>query len=1047
MRNFFAAMTLVIFGAAGSLQLKTEAPTPPTSSPGGDQAKPSDGGCPKPDSGYPKDLIDQATTVLIATVPDPKLTRHALHFDRWVESLQRGAEAADYQLQKQWMPWRSAEETVYRKPGILLFSRTVPQPETLVIMLVGESPAAGVFPEQLKEALSDAGSKLKGIVGPAFSGGFDSLAKVLTPFSALPIVSGSATNQEAAMGFIDKCFMFSSTVDTDQNADKLFRSYLESRSVLESRPVICPTRKVTLSEGGTRYASGKGLIFPRDISLLRRAYDSDSQLRKSISSANENILSNGAVPLPRNEESAGRDYVPTQAPVTSAASQELAMQAIARNLRETRKRLAEVRATSTMDLIFLRQYFAKAAPDVPFVILEPDLLFTHIPEVYAFQGTLSVSRYPLRLLPESDRIFPSKAAEGVYWATLQLLDPSSRGNPTRPTDLMLSIIGLDGYWPVANLNQQQYVPPHKAEPKGKPFSERPPKGFVALWLLFGVALALAFAATREGRKPHESGPRTWYADFFYDADAPIGYSRVYHGYCVLLGLSALFIVLARPLESVWGFWIYIPALAALAAAAKALQIALLAWNTDPNEEHSHWIDKDDEGQNRKSTLWLILVTTLLIALFVASLYAATWRGNDFGWSYFAAYRSLYLTNGVNPLLPIVLAGSSILFCAWCHFQRSIFASERFVPLAFGEDQTLAGPYDWTRNVLGGYGTRASLTLAAIAALFVIAIALSYGSALSIEGSLYDIYIVTLLAVSSGLTMLSVTMFLQSWWHFSSFLRGLETLPLRHVFSRMPPSMGTTALFRTNPRQRSYLYLIRARDCLRKYQKLDPQGVARVPPEKVQRIETAISALETAAGADKRESAKEAIEAQLSLCDVNATLIAYLQSAVWNKGESMEDGAGSPKEKEKEKEKKDEPDGRIRALAEEFIALRFLGFIRYVVLQLRNLLTLFSVSFILQAMAVSCYPFFSQTLTQLYLLSAFAILSLAVGYVLLQMSRDPILLRLSTDPATGASKEHPILQQALQSASLPMLAFASTYFPDLGRMLLNWVGPLSSLGGK
>jgi hypothetical protein len=110
--------------------------------------------------------------------------------------------------------------------------------------------------------------------------------------------------------------------------------------------------------------------------------------------------------------------------------------------------------------------------------------------------------------------------------------------------------------------------------------------------------------------------------------------------------------------------------------------------------------------------------------------------------------------------------------------------------------------------------------------------------------------------------------------------------------------------------------------------------------------------------------------------------------------------------------------------------------------LRNLLTYFSVGFILQAMAVSSYPFFSRSLSKMFILITFAILSGAAGYVLWGMSRDATLRSLSADEK---GRDHPIALQTLQTASLPLLAFAASYFPDLGNTLFGWFSAAAELG--
>ena len=81
MRNFLAAILLVTLGSVTNIQLKQSgsAPAPPTLK--------DTGSAPVPalnrDRKYPAEEVRGANHVVIATVPDPKLTRLALHFDRW----------------------------------------------------------------------------------------------------------------------------------------------------------------------------------------------------------------------------------------------------------------------------------------------------------------------------------------------------------------------------------------------------------------------------------------------------------------------------------------------------------------------------------------------------------------------------------------------------------------------------------------------------------------------------------------------------------------------------------------------------------------------------------------------------------------------------------------------------------------------------------------------------------------------------------------------------------------------------------------------------
>ncbi len=1007
MRNFLVAVSLVLIGVAttslplkqpGSLSKpKEDSIASTTQTPFVDKAV----------ARFPTAAFGKAGRVLIATIPDPKLTRLALHFDRWIESLQRAAEACSYTFEVQWIPWTTTQ-VEYEEPGVLLFRGTNAK-DRLAILLAGESPVSGISEKQFQTALELAAGNLAGIIGPSFSGSFESLEKLLAGRQGVAVVGGSATSGKSIENFRKAGFRYSSSTDTDETAADAFDAYLKSRKVLFRKSAV-------LAEGDTAYGLGDSdkssirVTFPRDMSVLRRAYDSDQNLRKSITQTGENstVVS---VTIGKGEEASGGDSVPVQTPNSTAATQELLMHAVAKRLGEDHASIANVLATNTLDIMFLRQYMAAHVPDMHFRILEPDILFVHPPEVYAFQGSLAVSRFPLFIQPGLSRVvaFPSKASEGVYWAARSLIGGGTNNAPPS-TDLWLTMVGLDGYWPVARLTTSS-GPLH--------WPVRPTKAFGGLVLLVLAGLFVAVWAIAEGRVAAEGGraPRRWFADFYFDSGSPLLFARQYHAYCVVLMIVVLLLLLYRPLAALMGDWIYLTSLPALVA----FWIVRPGVHAEPFGLDQYWFDSVTTTVDRWFTRLMLAAVTAAAAFFLLGMYLKVWEDSNNHWATLAAYRSMYLGSGVNPTLPLFLGGLSLLTCAWFHFQRFIFASERFVPLELTGFGTLQGPYERVRNILSRYSTPHGSVAGIATAWLVIGIAVGYRSALTIEGQLYDAFIVLLLAACAGLTMLSVCQFLQTWWNLKDFLRGLEGLPIRHVFTKMPRSLGSVALFKSGTRERSYLYLIKCRDCVRLMPPNMPQWIRR-------NIESSVDALLRRTGADERETGEESVNVQVSMLMANGFLLHHLREEVWGKGESELQGEAAAK---------DQPPHV--ALAEEFVALRVLGFIRYATVQLRNLLTFFSTSFILQAMAASSYPFFSQSLSRLYVGVAFVVLSGAIGFVLLQMSRDAILQSLSTD-SDGKNQDNAILRQALQSASLPVLAFASTYFPDLGRSIFSWLLP-------
>ena len=150
--------------------------------------------------------------VIIAIVPDPVHTRLALRFDRAVDDIQDSVQQLGWSFDSSWLPWDNAthgESVRYQKrkedlkaeendednPGVLLFrGRDNENPiDPLVVLIVGDTPTAGVNPNQFRNAmafwrqLNSAVHKPAGadpptlsILGPTFSGSAQSLRNLLS---------------------------------------------------------------------------------------------------------------------------------------------------------------------------------------------------------------------------------------------------------------------------------------------------------------------------------------------------------------------------------------------------------------------------------------------------------------------------------------------------------------------------------------------------------------------------------------------------------------------------------------------------------------------------------------------------------------------------------------------------------------------------------------------------------------------------------------------------------------------------------------------------
>ena len=134
-----------------------------------------------PDKGWPEGdpRRNYEIKFLIATVPDPIDSRLPYFFDRFLGSIQRAAEGADYVLDSFHLPWvkpeaETSKETaeLFREimirleqeaggkatdsqetqPGFVLFRKPFGR-ELLLVFLVGETPTTGIHKAALREAL------------------------------------------------------------------------------------------------------------------------------------------------------------------------------------------------------------------------------------------------------------------------------------------------------------------------------------------------------------------------------------------------------------------------------------------------------------------------------------------------------------------------------------------------------------------------------------------------------------------------------------------------------------------------------------------------------------------------------------------------------------------------------------------------------------------------------------------------------------------------------------------------------------------------------
>jgi hypothetical protein len=128
------------------------------------------------------------------------------------------------------------------------------------------------------------------------------------------------------------------------------------------------------------------------------------------------------------------------------------------------------------------------------------------------------------------------------------------------------------------------------------------------------------------------------------------------------------------------------------------------------------------------------------------------------------------------------------------------------------------------------------------------------------------------------------------------------------------------------------------------------------------------------------------------------------------------------------------------IGNEFIAMRIAAYVRYVTLQMKNLMTFMSVGFLLTLLAAISYPFDRPQIIAWSATLTLAALLFTVGTVLAQMDRDAILSRMSNS-SPGQVRYMAFLKHMLAVGGLPILTVLATLFPAIGSYLFSWAAPI------
>lgn len=416
------------------------------------------------------------------------------------------------------------------QPGILLFrnANDLPYKKALIVFIVGEEPTRGIHRTQFANAVAWINGLRKhgtmgtpvSILGPTFSGSLPSLTELLSDDkllgtlkggTELAIYSGSTTRRQPGKQFAKtKGIDFRSFLQDDETTLDRFCRYLggtlEGKLDLENLAILSEDETaygniVAKQEADLAVASNVGtteakdnnrpetdicpgatkIYYPRDISTLRAAYQSQSMFSSTSTQQKQDSSQRKSLPTdladPGGEQ---HDTVRTYAGNQTPLSQEAQLLGIVEALRAHRAQYVLLRSSNTLDPLFLANFLRRDYPEARVVVLNSDLLFQRGQDAMALSGVMTLSTYPLfsrarewTALPpyeaHSHRVFPENSTEGTYIASRLLLQSMARASCVRPA---LSCDFSDKDLP--DKDKEVFVPPVMCQANpGKPYAPLP----------------------------------------------------------------------------------------------------------------------------------------------------------------------------------------------------------------------------------------------------------------------------------------------------------------------------------------------------------------------------------------------------------------------------------------------------------------------------------------------------------------------------------------------------------------------------------------------
>jgi hypothetical protein len=417
-----------------------------------------------------------------------------------------------------------------------------------------------------------------------------------------------------------------------------------------------------------------------------------------------------------------------------------------------------------------------------------------------------------------------------------------------------------------------------------------------------------------------------------------------------------------------------------------------------------------------------------------------------------------LTSALSPALPLGFVLFILVLWAFCNIDRAFLlelrgpSSNQYsgiagLPEAQGRvDRLLVDP-----------STRALLLAVPLLALLPF-----YGILTTrldtIDGTQWGLALKFLLFAAYIVVGYAITLFLALWLRLRRLLLRVSWHPIAEAFHRLPPVLASSPwrMWRTVPSLTSYQVSVshlRLLANLKPPSKMPPSKGDDVFWEQIRRSSAVAGRLMDQAFARVHEGFVSTLPQQERLRIVfriaTRRIVKQLEAvwAAWPRSPDSQQKLPALGSRESSMDagtwlgRSTPTEGELWAqAAEEFVAIRLTVYIRYVFLQMKNLLTFSLAAFILALAAVSAYPFQPNRpfMAMVWVIGTLSIAAVAV--VLVSIDRDRLLSYIGKTPAGEVTLNHEFITTLTLYVIVPLLTLLATQFPGIGEFIFSVFTP-------